>query len=109
MSDVTIYHNPACGTSRNALAMLRHAGLALLASGKDRAENVMIVDLLRNDLGRVCEFGSVRVPPSVIRTVEASGSSRQVQAAAFSTTGTASSAPWMRRSPRGCDFPASSG
>ena len=27
MDDVSIYHNPACGTSRNVLALLRHAGL----------------------------------------------------------------------------------
>jgi para-aminobenzoate synthetase component 1 len=40
----------------------------LLASYKDRAEHIMIVDLERNDLGRICEYGSVR--PTEFITLE---------------------------------------
>ena len=42
----------------------RAARDALVDSSKDAAEHVMIVDLMRNDLGRVCEYGSITVEPA---------------------------------------------
>ena len=46
----------------NTAAEDLEAAAELLASEKDRAENVMIVDLMRSDLGRVCVPGSIAVP-----------------------------------------------
>jgi len=63
-ADGRVATNPIKGTRPRGRTRDADRALAreLLASAKDRAENVMIVDVLRNDLGRVARPGSVRVP-----------------------------------------------
>lgn len=55
---------PIAGTRKRGKDQAQDEALAdeLLNDPKERAEHVMLVDLGRNDLGRVCEYGTVRVP-----------------------------------------------
>jgi anthranilate synthase component I len=59
---------PIAGTRPRGQTPAEDDALAgdLLADPKERAEHVMLVDLGRNDLGRVCEYGSVHVPEQMI-------------------------------------------
>ena len=64
MSGPQIVTRPIKGTRPRGADATQDVQFAheLQTSGKEMAELVMITDLLRNDLGRVCEFGSVQVP-----------------------------------------------
>jgi anthranilate/para-aminobenzoate synthase component I len=64
LSGSQIVTRPIKGTRPRAADPTRDAQLAykLQTSAKELAELVMITDLLRNDLGKVCEYGSVQVP-----------------------------------------------
>jgi anthranilate synthase component 1 len=59
---------PIAGTRPRAKTPAEDAALEadLLADPKELAEHVMLVDLARNDLGRVCEYGSVHVPERMV-------------------------------------------
>ncbi|HEY3854644.1 MAG TPA: anthranilate synthase component I [Verrucomicrobiae bacterium] len=59
---------PIAGTTRRGKTEAEDEALEkeLLANPKERAEHVMLVDLARNDIGRVCNFGSVRVKDLMI-------------------------------------------
>src|SRR5206468_6833501 len=67
LSGLHIQTRPVKGTRPRSTDPTRDAQLSyeLQTSAKEMAELVMITDLLRNDLGKVCEYGSVQVPELV--------------------------------------------
>ncbi len=108
----TAQTHPIAGTRPRGASAAEDARLATELQGneKERSEHVMLVDLGRNDLGRVCEYGSVHVPRymeieryshvmhlvSVVEGTLAAGKDRLDALASCFPAGTVSGAPKVR-------------
>jgi anthranilate synthase component 1 len=68
LTDGLVEIRPLAGTRRRGATKEEDVALEkeLLADEKERAEHLMLVDLARNDIGRVCKYGSIRVPELMI-------------------------------------------
>ena len=68
LTDGLVEIRPIAGTRRRGQTTAEDLALEkeLLADEKERAEHLMLVDLARNDIGRVCRFGSVKVPEMMV-------------------------------------------
>jgi anthranilate synthase component 1 len=68
LTDGLVEIRPIAGTRKRGATPAEDAALEkdLLADEKELAEHLMLVDLARNDIGRVCEYGSIRVPEKMV-------------------------------------------
>lgn len=68
LTDGLVEIRPIAGTRRRGATVAEDQALEkeLLDDEKERAEHLMLVDLARNDIGRVCRFGSIRVPEYMV-------------------------------------------
>ena len=68
LTDGRVEIRPIAGTRKRGATIAEDAAAEkeLLADDKERAEHLMLVDLARNDIGRVCRYGSIRVPEFMV-------------------------------------------